>query len=120
MPVNGQCLRCVRLRCESNGQDPENCPVSDILDFLQQRMDDGSMPSTLKVYVAAILAFHAAINGRPVGKYDLIIRFLRGARRPFSILGSYSSILGFGSGAGGTSPPTLRATSECQLEGAVT
>ncbi len=60
MPVNGQCLRCVRLRCESNGRDPENCPVSDILDFLQQRMDDGSMPSTLKVYVAAILAFTLA------------------------------------------------------------
>ncbi len=67
--------------CESNGRDPENCPVSDILDFLQQRMDEGSMPSTLKVYVAAISAFHAAINGRSVGKHNLVIRFLRGARR---------------------------------------
>ncbi len=67
--------------CESNGRDPENCPVSDILDFLQQRMEDGSMPSTLKVYVAAISAFYAAIDGRSVGKHDLVIRFLRGARR---------------------------------------
>lgn len=53
--------------CESNGHDPENCPMSDILDFLQQWMDGGSMPSTFKVYVAAISAFHAIINGRSVG-----------------------------------------------------
>ncbi len=39
------------------------------------------MPSTLKVYVAAISAFYAAIDGRSVGKHDLVIRFLRGARR---------------------------------------
>lgn len=39
------------------------------------------MPSTLKVYVAAISAFHAAIDGRSVGKHDLVIRFLIGARR---------------------------------------
>ncbi len=38
--------------CESNGRDLENCPVSDILDFLQQQMDDGSMPSMLKVHIA--------------------------------------------------------------------
>ncbi len=67
--------------CESNGRDPENCPVSEILQFLQQRMDSGSMPSTLKVYVAAIPAFHATIGRRSVGKHDLVIRFLRGARR---------------------------------------
>ncbi len=39
------------------------------------------MPSTLKVYVAAISAFHATIDGPSVGKHDLVIRFLRGARR---------------------------------------
>ncbi len=39
------------------------------------------MPSTLKVYVAAISAFHATIDGPSVGKHDLVIRFLKGARR---------------------------------------
>ncbi|KAL0173854.1 hypothetical protein M9458_029822, partial [Cirrhinus mrigala] len=67
--------------CRLNGHDPENCTVSDILEFLQQRMDSISMPSTLKVYVAAISAFHATVNGHSVGKHDLVNRFLRGARR---------------------------------------
>ncbi|KAI2664111.1 3-methylorcinaldehyde synthase [Labeo rohita] len=67
--------------CRLNGHDLESCPVSDILEFLQQRMDGGSMLSTLKVYVAAISAFHATVDGHSVGKHDLITRFLRGARR---------------------------------------
>ncbi|KAL0146715.1 hypothetical protein M9458_058055, partial [Cirrhinus mrigala] len=37
--------------------------------------------STLKVHVAAISANHDLVSGRSVGKYDLIIRFLRGAQR---------------------------------------
>ncbi len=56
--------------------------MSDILQFLQQQMDSASMPSTLKVCVVAILSFNATINGRSVGKHDLVILFLRGARRP--------------------------------------
>ncbi len=38
-------------------------------------------PSTLKVYVAAIVAHHDAVDGRSLGKHDLIMRFLKGARR---------------------------------------
>ncbi len=38
-------------------------------------------PSTLKVYVAAIAAHHDAVDGRSLGKHDLIMRFLKGARR---------------------------------------
>ncbi len=38
-------------------------------------------PSTLKVYVAAIAAHHDAVDGRSLGKHDLIVRFLKGARR---------------------------------------
>ncbi len=41
----------------------------------------GCPPSTLKVYVAAISAHHDPIEGRSVGKHDLVVRFLRGARR---------------------------------------
>ncbi|MGL5392366.1 MAG: hypothetical protein ACRDA8_13510, partial [Shewanella sp.] len=37
--------------------------------------------STLKVYVAAIAAFHAHVAGQSLGRSDLIVRFLRGARR---------------------------------------
>ncbi len=37
--------------------------------------------STLKVYVAAIAAHHDAVDGRSLGKHDLIVRFLKGARR---------------------------------------
>ncbi len=37
--------------------------------------------STLKVYVAAIAAHHDAVDGKSLGKHDLVIRFLRGARR---------------------------------------
>ncbi len=46
---------------ESNDRDLEDFPVSDILDFLQQLLDGGKMPSTLKVYVAAISVFRATI-----------------------------------------------------------
>ncbi len=38
-------------------------------------------PSTLKVYVAAITAHHDPIEGRSVGKHNLVVRFIRGARR---------------------------------------
>ncbi len=33
------------------------------------------------MYVAAIAAHHDAVNGKSVGKHDLVVRFLRGARR---------------------------------------
>ncbi len=33
------------------------------------------------MYVAAIVAHHDAVNGRSLGKHDLIVRFLKGIRR---------------------------------------
>ncbi len=33
------------------------------------------------MYVAAIAAHHDAVDGKSVGKHDLVVRFLRGARR---------------------------------------
>ncbi len=33
------------------------------------------------MYVAAIAAHHDAVDGKSLGKHDLVIRFLRGARR---------------------------------------
>ncbi len=37
-------------------------------------------PSTLKVHDAVIATYHNQIDGKSVGKHDLIVRFLRGAR----------------------------------------
>ncbi len=38
-------------------------------------------PIRVKVYVAAIAANHDPVNGKSLGKHDLVIRFLRGVRR---------------------------------------
>ncbi len=50
-------------------------------ELIFQRLERRLSPSTLKVYVAAIAAHHNAVDGRPLGKHDLIVRFLKGARR---------------------------------------
>jgi len=36
-----------------------------------------------KVYVAVIAAYHAPVAGRSLGKNDLVVRFLKGARRGY-------------------------------------
>ncbi|KAI2649963.1 50S ribosomal protein L1 [Labeo rohita] len=59
-------------------QDPANCPVGTVLEFLQARFSTGLAHSTLKVYVAAISAYHAPLGGIPVGRNPLVVRFLRG------------------------------------------
>ncbi|KAI2654668.1 enzymatic polyprotein [Labeo rohita] len=58
-----------------------NCPVGTVLEFLQDRLSAGLTHSTLKVYVAAIAAYHAPLGGLSVGKNPLVTRFLRGALR---------------------------------------
>ncbi|CAM4608132.1 unnamed protein product [Leuciscus chuanchicus] len=67
--------------CQDVGIDPGSCSVSDILRFLQYRMDEGSLPSTLKEYEAAIAAFHPSVDGQSIGRHASVTRFLRGARR---------------------------------------
>ncbi len=61
--------------------DPATCTVSDVLSFLQHRLDSGSCPSTLKVYVAAITAFRSPQSGQSFGKNTLVVSFLKGAKR---------------------------------------
>ncbi len=41
--------------CSDHQLDPVNCPVGTVLEFLQDRFTAGLAPSTLNVYVAAIL-----------------------------------------------------------------
>ncbi|KAL0154164.1 hypothetical protein M9458_050623, partial [Cirrhinus mrigala] len=67
--------------CGRRQQDPVNCPVGSVLEFLQDRLSAGLTHSTLKVYVAAIAAYHAPLGGLSVGKNPLVTRFLRGALR---------------------------------------
>ncbi|KAI2664009.1 Transposon Ty3-G Gag-Pol polyprotein [Labeo rohita] len=67
--------------CGHRQQDPVNCPVGSVLEFLQSRLSAGLSHSTLKVYVAAIAAYHAPLGGLSVGKDPLVTRFLRGALR---------------------------------------
>ncbi len=67
--------------CSSRREDPRRCTIGVVLSFLQERLERRLSPSTLKVYVAAIAAHHDAVDGRSLGNHDLIVRFLKGARR---------------------------------------
>ncbi len=60
---------------------PQRCTIGVVLSFLQERLERRLSPSTLKVYVATIAAHQDAVDGRYLGKHDLIVRFLNGARR---------------------------------------
>ncbi|KAI2652678.1 enzymatic polyprotein [Labeo rohita] len=68
--------------CGDCQQDSVNCPVGTVLRFLQVRFSTGLAHSTLKVYVAAILAYHAPLGGSSVCWNPLVTRFLRGVLRP--------------------------------------
>ncbi len=62
-------------------EDSTSCDISVILSFLQELLGKGHSPSMLKVYVAAIAAFHAPITQQSVGRNNLVVRFLRVSRR---------------------------------------
>ncbi len=44
-------------------------------------LDKQRYSSTIKVYAAAIAAFHAPIAGRSLGRNSAVVQFIRGARR---------------------------------------
>ncbi len=67
--------------CSTRGTDLFSCDILLILSFLQELLDKGHSPSTLKVYVAAIAASHAPIAGQSVGRNNIVVRFLKGSRR---------------------------------------
>ncbi|KAL0174633.1 hypothetical protein M9458_030601, partial [Cirrhinus mrigala] len=67
--------------CGRHQQDPVNCPVGTVLEFLQDRLSAELTHSTLKVYVAAIAAYHAPLGGLSIGENPLVTRFLHGALR---------------------------------------
>ncbi len=67
--------------CLNRGENPSNSELAVVLSFLQELLDKGRSHSTLKVFVAAIAAFHAPIAGQSVGRDNSVFRFLKGARR---------------------------------------
>ncbi len=67
--------------CSSRREDPRRCTIGVVLSFLQERLERRLSPSSLKVDVAVIAAHHDAVDGRSRGKHDLIVSFLKGARR---------------------------------------
>ncbi len=67
--------------CTSRREDPRRCTIGVVLSFLQERLERRLSPSTLKVYVATTVAHHDAVDCWSLGKHDLIVRFLKGARR---------------------------------------
>ncbi len=62
--------------CTTHSSDPVLCDISLILSFLQELLEKGRSPSTLKVYVVAMAA-----SRQSVGRNNLVVRFLKGSRR---------------------------------------
>ncbi len=69
-------LRLFTSWCGECQFDPVNCPFGTVLEFLQARFSAGLIHSTLKVYVAAIAAYHTSHGGLSVGKNPLVTHFL--------------------------------------------
>ncbi len=67
--------------CLNRGENPSTSELAVVLSFLQELLDKGRSHSTLKVFVAAIAAFHAPIVGQSVGRDNSVVRFLKGAMR---------------------------------------
>ncbi len=67
--------------CTTHGADLEVCDISLILSFMQELLEKCRSPSTFKVYVAAIAASHAPIDGQSVGRNNLVVHLFKGSRR---------------------------------------
>ncbi len=67
--------------CSDHQLDPVNCPVRTMLEFLQDQFTAGLAPSTLKVYVTAISAYHIPLGEMSLGKTPWYLVFLRSTLR---------------------------------------
>lgn len=67
--------------CEHREVDPLTCMAPEILQFLQDLLEAGRSPSTLRGMVAAIKAAREGRYALPVDVSNLVSRFLKGARR---------------------------------------
>ncbi len=60
---------------------PWRCPIRVMISIQQEGLEQRLSPSTLEVYVAAIVVHYDEVDSTSMGKHKLIIRFLRGAMR---------------------------------------
>ncbi|XP_073706258.1 adhesion G protein-coupled receptor B3-like [Garra rufa] len=67
--------------CSVRSHDPISCDVSHVLTYLQELLDKGRSPSTLKVYMAAIAANHSP----EAGQYGMIGEHTVKSQRPRSV-----------------------------------
>lgn len=67
--------------CRDRSQDPDSCPIGDVLEFLQGLLDSGRSVSTLRVFASAITSGHQGFGRFSACSHPLVKRFLRGARR---------------------------------------
>ncbi|XP_051759480.1 uncharacterized protein LOC127517619 isoform X1 [Ctenopharyngodon idella] len=83
--------------CTAHNADPVNCQIATVLDFLQEKLSTGTCPATLRVYVAALSACHAPVDGVPsrtrIPSWDLAIVLEGLVETPFEPLESVSDKL---------------------------
>ncbi len=53
---------------------------SECLEIFQCLLEEGKAASTLKVFVAAISAYHVPVEGSSLGSHNIVYSFLKGAR----------------------------------------
>ena len=70
-----------RVWCNMRRLDPLSCGARDILQLLQEMLEAGKSPTTLRGMVAAIKAARVGPRKLTEGCCDLINHFLKGARR---------------------------------------
>ena len=67
--------------CAEQRKDPDQTSVVDVVNFLQGKFQGGAQWSTLRVYVAAIGAFHPAFRHSPLGAEAEVKAFFKGVFR---------------------------------------
>ncbi len=67
--------------CTSRHFDPMTCSIPDILEFLQEHLDSGKSPTTLRGFVAAISAARGSRLSLSPHDGRLLGQFLKGAQR---------------------------------------
>ena len=68
----------VLLVCAERKADPFHAPLDLILNFLVGKKAEGLAYNTVAGYKSAISAYHAGINGAPIGQHQLVKRLLTG------------------------------------------
>lgn len=66
--------------CERRKLVPFQCYIPAVLSFLQEFLDKGKAFSTVKVYLAAILACHVGLGEVTIRAHPLVRSFMKGAR----------------------------------------